>query len=84
MKHLFLAAAAALALAALPALASEATFERTLSVSGRVELSVWTGSGNVHITRGSPGSHLGEGETKRIRVNFDSGAKRREDARHRG
>lgn len=53
MKHLFLAAAAALALAALPALASEATFERTLSVSGRVELSVWTGSGNVHITRGS-------------------------------
>jgi hypothetical protein len=53
MKHLFLAAAAALALAALPALASEATFERTLSVNGRVELSVSTGSGNIHITRGS-------------------------------
>jgi DUF4097 and DUF4098 domain-containing protein YvlB len=53
MKHLFLAAAAVLALAALPALASEATFERTLSVNGRVELSVSTGSGNIHITRGA-------------------------------
>jgi hypothetical protein len=53
MKHLFLAAAAAaLALAAVPARASEATFERTLSVSGRVELSVSTGSGNIHITHG--------------------------------
>jgi DUF4097 and DUF4098 domain-containing protein YvlB len=44
-------AAAALVLAAIPALAAEATFERTLSVSGRVELSVSTGSGNIHITR---------------------------------
>jgi DUF4097 and DUF4098 domain-containing protein YvlB len=51
MKHL-LVAAAALALAAVPALASEATFEKTLSVSGRVELSVSTGSGNIHITHG--------------------------------
>lgn len=38
---------------ALPALASEATFDRTLSVSGRVELSVATGSGYIHLTRGS-------------------------------
>jgi hypothetical protein len=52
MKHLLLAAAA-LALAAVPALASEATFERTLSVSGRVELSVSTGSGNILITHGA-------------------------------
>ena len=52
MKHL-LAVTAALALAALPALASEATFERTLSVSGKVELSVSTGSGNIHLTPGS-------------------------------
>ena len=44
---------AALALAAVPAMASEATFERNLSVNGRVELSVSTGSGNVHLTRGS-------------------------------
>jgi hypothetical protein len=46
-------AAAALALAALPALGAEATFERTLSASGHVELSVATGSGNIHITRGA-------------------------------
>jgi hypothetical protein len=52
MKH-FLAVAAVLALAAIPALATEATFDRTLSVSGRVELSVSTGSGNIHITRGA-------------------------------
>jgi len=52
MKHLFLAAVV-LAMAALPALAAEATFERTLSVSGRVELSVSTGSGSIHLIRGS-------------------------------
>ena len=51
MKHLFLAAAV-LAMTSLPALASEATFERTLTVSGHVELSVGTGSGNVHLTHG--------------------------------
>jgi hypothetical protein len=48
-----LAAVAVLALAALPALASEANFERNLSVSGRVELSISTGSGNIHLTQGS-------------------------------
>jgi len=52
MKHLILATAA-LALAAVPALATEATFERTLTVNGRVELSVATGSGNIHLTHGS-------------------------------
>jgi len=52
MKHL-LVAVTALALAALPALAAEATFERTLTVSGKVELSVSTGSGNIHLTHGS-------------------------------
>jgi len=52
MRKLWIAAAA-LALAAVPALASEATFERTLSVSGHVELSAATGSGNIHITRGA-------------------------------
>lgn len=51
-KHLLLATVAVAALV-LPAYASEATFERTLQVSGRVELSVNTGSGNIHITRGS-------------------------------
>jgi hypothetical protein len=52
MKKLWIAVAA-LALAALPAFAAEATFERTLSVSGRVELSVATGSGNIHISHGA-------------------------------
>lgn len=53
MKKLWIAALATAALAALPALGAEATFERTLSVSGRVELSVSTGSGNIHITHGT-------------------------------
>jgi DUF4097 and DUF4098 domain-containing protein YvlB len=52
MKKLWIATAA-LALAAIPALASEATFEKNLTVNGRVELSVSTGSGNIHLTRGS-------------------------------
>jgi hypothetical protein len=42
-----------LAVAALPALAAEATFDRTLQVSGRVTLHVSTGSGNIHITPGN-------------------------------
>ena len=46
-------AAAALAIATLPAFAAEATFERTLQVNGKVELTVSTGAGNIHITRGS-------------------------------
>jgi hypothetical protein len=53
MKHLLVAAAMALAMATVPAIASEATFERNLTVSGRVELSVATGSGNIHLTRGT-------------------------------
>lgn len=53
MKHRMTAVFAGLALAALPALAAEATFERNLSVNGRVELSVSTGSGHIHISRSS-------------------------------
>jgi hypothetical protein len=52
MKKL-LVAVAALGLAASTALASEATFERKLTVSGQVQLSVATGSGNIHLTRGA-------------------------------
>jgi hypothetical protein len=48
-----LVVATALALASVPALGSEATFERNLSVNGRVELSVATGSGHIHLTHGS-------------------------------
>jgi hypothetical protein len=53
MKHLLAATTAVLILAAIPALASEATFERNLSVNGRVELTVSTGSGYIHLTHGS-------------------------------
>jgi DUF4097 and DUF4098 domain-containing protein YvlB len=49
----FALAAAILTFASVPALASEATFERNLTVNGRVELNVATGSGHIHITRGS-------------------------------
>ena len=49
----FALAAAILALAAVPALANEATFERNLTVNGHVELAVSTGSGHIHITHGS-------------------------------
>jgi hypothetical protein len=52
MKHLLLATAA-LVLAAAPVLATEATFERTLTVNGRVELSLATGSGNITLTQGT-------------------------------
>jgi DUF4097 and DUF4098 domain-containing protein YvlB len=45
-----LVTAAVLGLAASTALASEATFDRTLTVSGQVQLSVSTGSGNIHLT----------------------------------
>lgn len=53
INQIFIAATAALALSAFPALASEATFERNLSVNGRVELTVETGSGNIHLIHGS-------------------------------
>src|ERR1700678_991078 len=49
MKHWIPACALVLALGTLPALASEATFERTLSVSGAVTLHISTGSGYIHI-----------------------------------
>jgi hypothetical protein len=52
MKH-FALATAVLAIAALPVFASEATFERNLTVNGHVELQVGTGSGHIHITHGS-------------------------------
>ena len=51
MKFRF--AAAVIALSALPAFAAQASFERNLTVNGRVDLAVFTGSGNVHITHGS-------------------------------
>ena len=58
MKHLLFATTALMvtaALAAVPALGAEATFERNLTVSGRAELTVATGSGSIHLTHGSSG-----------------------------
>lgn len=52
MKHIALATAI-LAIAAVPAMATEANFERNLSVNGHVELAVSTGSGHIHIMHGS-------------------------------
>ncbi len=42
-------------LGAAQAWATEATFERDLSLSGRVDLSVTTGSGTIHLTTGPAG-----------------------------
>ena len=78
MKHLAATAALLLA-AALPALATEATFERNLSVNGHVELSVSTGSGNIHLTRGSgqPDPHLRQGQVTTGGDNEDACARSR-------
>jgi hypothetical protein len=46
---------AALALAPALGRATEQTFERDLTVSGRVDLSVATGSGSIHLTSGPAG-----------------------------
>ena len=53
MKHAWTVVVAGMALATLPALAAEANFERNLTVNGRVELAVATGSGHIHLTHGS-------------------------------
>jgi hypothetical protein len=58
MRHLLAVPAAFITvfvLATAPAGAAEATVERDLTVSGRVDLSVTTGSGNVHLTVGPTG-----------------------------
>jgi hypothetical protein len=52
MKHWIQVSALLLALGTLPAWAAEATFERTLSVSGAVTLHISTGSGYIHLRPG--------------------------------
>jgi len=49
----FLASAIVLILSTLPLRAAEATFDRTLTVNGQVELTIRTGSGNIHLVHGS-------------------------------
>ena len=54
----FLCAAALMgvvAVAAAPGWGAEATFERNLTVNGRVDLKVGTGSGSIHLTAGPAG-----------------------------
>jgi hypothetical protein len=58
MRRFFAVMTVALAMAILPAAmarATEATFERDLVVSGRVDLTVTTGSGSIHLTSGPAG-----------------------------
>jgi hypothetical protein len=49
------AAALALAATAMTAWGAEATFARDLTTSGRVDLTVQTGSGTIHLTEGASG-----------------------------
>ena len=46
----------AIALCALPLLAEESTFDRTLNVNGPVDLEVVTGSGSITVRSGAPGT----------------------------
>jgi hypothetical protein len=58
MKNLLLGTAFLVTLAALaaaPARTEEATFTRDITVSGRVDLTVATGSGSIHLTSGPAG-----------------------------
>lgn len=60
MKHFCAAVSLVVALAAVatvPAHANEATFERDLTVNGRLDLSVANGSGYIHLTIG-PAGHV--------------------------
>ena len=57
-RHFYAVLTASLALAAvaaIPARAAEATFDRDLTVTGRVDLTVATGSGFIHLTSGPVG-----------------------------
>jgi len=57
MRHFFVIAGAAaiLALASASCRAAEATFERDLTVNGRLDLTVEDGAGSIHLTSGPAG-----------------------------
>lgn len=58
MKRVLFAIGAALVLASIvsiPVIAAEATFDKTMKVSGKADLTIATGSGSVHITHGMDG-----------------------------
>lgn len=55
MKRVLFALGTALVFASIssiPVIAAEATFDKTLKVSGKVDLTIATGSGSIHITHG--------------------------------
>lgn len=52
---LAIAVTAFAALAAAPVFAADATFERTLTVNGQVELAITTGAGYIHLTPSAAG-----------------------------
>jgi hypothetical protein len=63
----FAAAFVVTCLAVIPVFAAEATFDRTLKVSGKVDLTVSTGAGNIRINHGADGQiHV----TGRVRSGF--------------
>jgi DUF4097 and DUF4098 domain-containing protein YvlB len=70
MRYLFAAVCIAVAaLAATPVRGAEATFERDLTVNGRVDLTVANGSGTIQLTQGTAGHvHI----VGRVRSNWDA------------
>jgi len=59
MRHFcaFVAVALAAGITVAPAWSAEATFQRDLATSGRVDLTVSTGAGSIHLTAG-PAGHV--------------------------
>lgn len=81
MKRIALIAMAGIAMA-LPALASEASFDRTLTVKAQPTLLISTGSGRIHVTRGSDGQIHIVGHVKSNGWGSNNEAKVREIADH--
>ena len=80
MKSPFFVTALVVCAAAVPAMAAEATFERTLTINGTPDLTVSTGSGTIHLTSGPAGQIQVIGH---VRSNWDgSDAEVREIADH--
>jgi hypothetical protein len=80
MKLLGVLACVGLAAAAVSGWGAEASFDRTVMVSGKAELTVSTGSGTIHLTQGPEGRiHI----VGRVRSSWDGSEERvREIAAH--
>lgn len=55
MKRILLTAMVGLAMAAVPAFATEASFDKTVSLKGQATLLISTGAGHINLTRGGDG-----------------------------